>query len=86
MFWNSRTALQAKINAFDCAVVVNCPLYAMLSQYGIGFGTCPNGFVDNDAATRVSDASIHTDHTELNRLFATGSHLAGGTAPRLFGG
>jgi hypothetical protein len=68
VFWSSATKLQANINSFYAAVVTS-PLYSMLSQYGIGFGTAHAGIVDTDRSTRVSDASIHT---ELNRLFTAG--------------
>jgi hypothetical protein len=70
VFWTSGTQFQSNLNAFYKAVT-NSPLYDMLSQYsGIGRGSGVNGIVDADTATRVSDASIHT---ELNRLFANGS-------------
>jgi len=74
VWWRSTTRFQAAFNTFYPSIT-NSPLYAMLAQYGIGTGTAVNGFTDNDTATRISDASIHT---ELNRLFANGSLPAPG--------
>lgn len=69
VWWRSTTRFQAGFNSFYSSIT-NSPLYSMLSQYNIGAGTGTTGVTDNDTATNVSDASIHT---ELNRLFAAGA-------------
>jgi hypothetical protein len=70
VYWTSSAQFQSNLNAFYNAVTKSA-LWDMLSQYsGIGRGSGVNGIVDNDTATRVSDASIHT---ELNRLFSAGT-------------
>jgi hypothetical protein len=69
VWWRSTTRFQSAFNAFYPSIT-NSPLWAILAQYGIGTGSAAAGITDNDTATTISDASIHT---ELNRLFNAGS-------------
>ncbi|HET9626368.1 MAG TPA: hypothetical protein VFP84_33635 [Kofleriaceae bacterium] len=69
VWWRSTTRFQSVFNTYYGSVT-NSPLYTMLGQYNIGAGSQVAGVTDNDTATSVSDASIHT---ELNRLFANGT-------------
>lgn len=76
VYWNSSVAFQSNLNSFYTGVT-NSPLFDMLTQYNttspaqtISRGTRGTPFVDNQTATKVSDANIQT---ELNRLFGLGS-------------
>ncbi|HEX8110396.1 MAG TPA: hypothetical protein VF516_21840 [Kofleriaceae bacterium] len=68
VFWNSAVRLQSNLNAFYSAVVTS-PLFAVLSQYMIGFGTAHAGIVDSRTTANVTDATVQS---ELNRLITAG--------------
>ena len=70
VFWNSATKLQSNINSFYPAIVNGSPLYAMLAQYNIGFGTGVNGIVDNRRTRNVSDATVQS---RISALITAGS-------------
>src|SRR5262249_37765971 len=60
VFWNSATKLQSNINSFYPAVVNGSPLYALLAQYNIGFGSAVNGIVDTSTTRNVTDAMVQS--------------------------
>jgi hypothetical protein len=64
VFWNSAVKLQANLNAFYCAIVT-CPLFSMLAQYNIGFGTCHAGIVDTKATASVRDSAVQAEISAL---------------------
>jgi len=59
VFWNSATKLQSNINSFYPAIVTS-PLYTLLAQYNIGFGTAHNGIVDTSTTRNVTDAAVQS--------------------------
>lgn len=74
VFWNSATKLQANANSFYPAVVTS-PLYSMLAQYNIGFGTASNGIVDTNRTRSVSDKTVQT---RISTLIGNGALPAPG--------
>jgi hypothetical protein len=67
--WNSASRFASGFASFYAAIVTS-PLYALLAQYGIGFGTTTPHFVDNRPTGSVTDAAVQA---ELTRLFNVGS-------------